>query len=185
MVWIIGAVSMILFGGTLVAIGLALGTSGWTIIGGITVVGGLFLLFSFDVPPQHGNKWCCCKKPPATIVVHRATVVVALVIALAMRKTYPQATADVQIIVASLSAGNEKICAILCASLMLYLSRIIGIEQAVGIIVGTFIAATGWRMLMALTEASTLEAAAVPLTAHPVQCQNTALVFYIHTLEAK
>ena len=47
MVWIIGAVSMILFGGTLVAIGLALGTFGWTIIGGITVVGGLFLLFSF------------------------------------------------------------------------------------------------------------------------------------------
>lgn len=47
MVWIIGAVSMILFGGTLVAIGLALGTFAWTIIGGITVVGGLFLLFSF------------------------------------------------------------------------------------------------------------------------------------------
>ena len=68
---------------------------------------------------------------------------------------------------------------------MLYLSRIIGIEQAVGIIVGTFIAATGWRMLMAPTEASTLDAAAVPLTAHPDQCQNYCVGVYIHTLEAK
>ena len=39
-----------------------------------------------------------------------------------------------------------------CAALLWYLSRIIGIEQAVGIIVGVYIAAAGWRMLMAPAE---------------------------------
>ena len=39
-----------------------------------------------------------------------------------------------------------------CAALLWYLSRIIGIEQAVGIIVGAYIAAAGWRMLMAPAE---------------------------------
>ena len=54
-----------------------------------------------------------------------------------------------------------------CAALLWYLSRIIGIEQAVGIIVGAYIAAAGWRMLMAPAEAPTPDAAAAPLTAHP------------------
>ena len=36
-----------------------------------------------------------------------------------------------------------------CAALLWYLSRKIGIERAIGIIVGTYIAAAGWRMLMA------------------------------------
>jgi len=39
-----------------------------------------------------------------------------------------------------------------CAALLWYLSRVIGIEQAIGIIVGAYIAAAGWRMLMAPAE---------------------------------
>ena len=53
-----------------------------------------------------------------------------------------------------------------CAALLWYLSRVIGIEQAIGIIVGAYIAAAGWRMLMAPAEEAAT-AAATPLTAHP------------------
>ena len=42
-----------------------------------------------------------------------------------------------------------------CAALLWYLSRIIGAELAVGIIIGAYIAASGWRMLMAPAEAVT------------------------------
>ena len=40
-----------------------------------------------------------------------------------------------------------------CAALLWYLNRIIGTEQAIGIVVGAYIAAAGWRMLMAPVEA--------------------------------
>ena len=36
-----------------------------------------------------------------------------------------------------------------CAGLLWYLSRVVGAEQAIGIIIGAYIAAAGWRMLMA------------------------------------
>ena len=35
-----------------------------------------------------------------------------------------------------------------CAAVIWYLSRFIGVVQAIGIIVGTYIVAAGWRMLM-------------------------------------
>jgi hypothetical protein len=54
-----------------------------------------------------------------------------------------------------------------CAALLWHLSRIIGIERAIGIVVGAYIAAAGWRMLMAPAEAETPDAAAGALTAHP------------------
>jgi uncharacterized membrane protein HdeD (DUF308 family) len=39
-----------------------------------------------------------------------------------------------------------------CAALLWFLARIIGVEQAVGIAVGAYIASAGWRMLMAPTQ---------------------------------
>src|SRR6516162_5052189 len=54
-----------------------------------------------------------------------------------------------------------------CAALLWHLSRIIGTEQAIGIVVGAYIAAAGWRMLMAPVEAATPAAAAEALSAHP------------------
>ena len=42
-----------------------------------------------------------------------------------------------------------------CAALLWYLSRIIGVEQAVGIVIGAYIASAGWRMLMAPAEVAT------------------------------
>ena len=39
-----------------------------------------------------------------------------------------------------------------CAALLWFLSRIIGVEQAVGIAIGAYIASAGWRMLMAPAE---------------------------------
>src|SRR6516164_156188 len=53
------------------------------------------------------------------------------------------------------------------AALLWHLSRIIGTEQAIGIVVGAYIAAAGWRMLMAPVEAATPAAAAEALSAHP------------------
>jgi hypothetical protein len=47
MVWIIGAVCLILFGAGIVAIGLSLGMLGYAIVGGIMVLAGIFLLVSF------------------------------------------------------------------------------------------------------------------------------------------
>jgi uncharacterized membrane protein HdeD (DUF308 family) len=53
-----------------------------------------------------------------------------------------------------------------CAALFWYLNGIIGIEQAIGLIVGAYIAAAGWRLLMApVGEAA--PTAVMPLTAHP------------------
>ncbi len=47
MVWIIGAICMILFGAAGVAIGLYLPMLAYAIVGGILVVAGIFLLVSF------------------------------------------------------------------------------------------------------------------------------------------
>src|SRR5262245_33797927 len=54
-----------------------------------------------------------------------------------------------------------------CAALLWHLSRTIGAERAIGIVVGAYIAAAGWRMLMAPVEATTPAAAAGALRAHP------------------
>jgi len=46
MVWIIGAICMILFGAASVAIGLLASMLGYAIVGGILLVAGIFLLVS-------------------------------------------------------------------------------------------------------------------------------------------
>jgi hypothetical protein len=56
MVWIIGAVCMIVFGAALVAIGLSVTMLGYAIVGGILVLAGIFLLVSIrrsrgNMPP--------------------------------------------------------------------------------------------------------------------------------------
>ena len=56
-----------------------------------------------------------------------------------------------------------------CAALLWVLSRIIGIEQAVGIIVGAYIAGAGWRMLMAPAEVAGRKGAPASPTGHPDQ----------------
>ena len=69
---------------------------------------------------------------------------------------------------------SERVAAIVnglvdfaCAALLWYLSRIVGAEQAVGIIIGAYTAAAGWRMLMAPAEAGTPAATAGAPTVHP------------------
>jgi hypothetical protein len=47
MVWIVGALCMLVLGATLGAIGLSLDVLGWAILGGIMVLAGIFLLVSF------------------------------------------------------------------------------------------------------------------------------------------
>jgi uncharacterized membrane protein HdeD (DUF308 family) len=54
-----------------------------------------------------------------------------------------------------------------CALLLWYLSRIIGAERAVGIVIGAYIAAAGWRMLLAPAEAAAPAAPAGAPMAHP------------------
>ena len=54
-----------------------------------------------------------------------------------------------------------------CAALLWYLNHIIGTERAIGIVVGAYIAAAGWRILMAPVEAVTPDAAAAARGAHP------------------
>src|SRR5262249_8990185 len=54
-----------------------------------------------------------------------------------------------------------------CAAFLWHLSRIIGTERAIGIVIGAYIAAAGWRMLMAPVEATTPAAAAGALRTHP------------------
>ena len=46
MLWIVGAICMILFGGGIGVIGLSLGMLGYAILGGIMVLYGIFLLVS-------------------------------------------------------------------------------------------------------------------------------------------
>jgi uncharacterized membrane protein HdeD (DUF308 family) len=54
-----------------------------------------------------------------------------------------------------------------CAALLWYLSRIVAAEQAIGIIIGAYIAAAGWRMLMAPAERATSAAGADAPSVHP------------------
>ena len=51
MVWIVGAVCMILFGATLGVIGLSLDMLAYAIMGGIMLLAGIFLLVSFRRGP--------------------------------------------------------------------------------------------------------------------------------------
>jgi uncharacterized membrane protein HdeD (DUF308 family) len=53
------------------------------------------------------------------------------------------------------SAIVNGIVDIACAALLWFLSRIIGAEQALGIVIGAYIASAGWRMLMAPADATT------------------------------
>jgi uncharacterized membrane protein HdeD (DUF308 family) len=53
-----------------------------------------------------------------------------------------------------------------CAALLWYLNQTIGTERAIGIVVGAYILAAGWRMLMAPVEDAT-PAAVGALSAHP------------------
>ena len=53
------------------------------------------------------------------------------------------------------------------AAVIWVLSRFIGIAQAIGIIVGVYIVAAGWRMLLAPIEPATADTAAKVLNAHP------------------
>ncbi len=54
-----------------------------------------------------------------------------------------------------------------CAALVWYLSHIIGAGRALGIIVGCYIAAAGWRMLMAPLQQTSTGTQTAALTAHP------------------
>src|SRR5262249_12336156 len=54
-----------------------------------------------------------------------------------------------------------------CAALLWHLSRMIGAERAIGIVIGASIAAAGGRMLRALPESATPAAAAGALRTHP------------------
>ena len=54
-----------------------------------------------------------------------------------------------------------------CAALVWYLSRFIGVVQAIGIIVGAYIVAAGWRLLMAPVEQVAPDTTAKVLNVHP------------------
>src|SRR5262249_3106440 len=54
-----------------------------------------------------------------------------------------------------------------CAALLWYLSRAVGAERAIGVIIGIFILAAGWRMVMAPSETVALSAASSDPTVHP------------------
>ena len=54
-----------------------------------------------------------------------------------------------------------------CAALVWYLSRFIGVVQAIGIIVGAYIVAAGWRLLMVPVEQVAPDTTAKVLNVHP------------------
>ena len=54
MVWIVGAVCLILFGAGIGVIGLSVDMLGYAIVGGIMMLAGIFLLVSFW---RHGHYW--------------------------------------------------------------------------------------------------------------------------------
>ena len=54
-----------------------------------------------------------------------------------------------------------------CAAVTWYLSRFIGVVQAIGIIVGAYIVAASWRMLMVPLELVAPDTAAKVLNVHP------------------
>jgi len=55
MVWIVGAVCMILFGGGIGVIGLSLGMLGYALLGGTMVLYGVFLLVSIRRNSRYWN----------------------------------------------------------------------------------------------------------------------------------
>src|SRR5215475_8669148 len=63
-------------------------------------------------------------------------------------------------------AGVNGLVDLGCAALLWHLSRIIGAERAIGVVVGAYIAAAGWRVLMAPGEVAAPDAAAGG-AAHP------------------
>ena len=54
MLWIVGALCLILFGAGIGVIGMVLDTLGYAIVGGIMVLAGLFSLVSIR---RHGRYW--------------------------------------------------------------------------------------------------------------------------------
>ena len=54
-----------------------------------------------------------------------------------------------------------------CAAAIWYLSRFIGVVQAIGIIIGVYIVAAGWRLLMVQDESVAPDTAAKLLNVHP------------------
>src|SRR6476620_10364939 len=56
-----------------------------------------------------------------------------------------------------------------CAAVTWYLSRFIGVVQAIGIVVGTYIVAAGWRLLMEPVESVAPDTVAKILNVHPDQ----------------
>lgn len=54
-----------------------------------------------------------------------------------------------------------------CAAVIWYLSRFIGAVQAIGVVVGAYVVATGWRLLMVPGEAAKPYTAATVLNVHP------------------
>ena len=55
MLWMVGAICMILFGGGIGVIGLSLGMSGYAILGGIMVLYGIFLFVSVGRHTRFGR----------------------------------------------------------------------------------------------------------------------------------
>src|SRR5262249_6417089 len=54
-----------------------------------------------------------------------------------------------------------------CAATVWYLSRFVGVASAVGIAIGLFIVAAGWRMILAPAKTAETDAAALALDHHP------------------
>ena len=59
MVWIVGALCLILFGAGIGVIGLSLNMLGYAIVGGIMVLAGIFLLVSF----RKNSRYWGAKRP--------------------------------------------------------------------------------------------------------------------------
>jgi uncharacterized membrane protein HdeD (DUF308 family) len=54
-----------------------------------------------------------------------------------------------------------------CAATIWYLSRFVGVASAIGIAIGIYIAAAGWRMVLAPAKTAQTDAAALALDRHP------------------
>jgi uncharacterized membrane protein HdeD (DUF308 family) len=54
-----------------------------------------------------------------------------------------------------------------CAAAIWYLSRFVGVASAIGIAIGIYIAAAGWRMVLAPAKTAQTDAAALALDRHP------------------
>jgi uncharacterized membrane protein HdeD (DUF308 family) len=54
-----------------------------------------------------------------------------------------------------------------CAATIWYLSRVVGVASAIGIAIGIYIAAAGWRMVLAPAKTAQTDAAALALDRHP------------------